>query len=190
VRAYIRTPLIDRVMAKVVKRDSHWLWTGSVGSSGYGKITGVPPAPGQKAPDLLTHRVVWEHHNGPIPDGLVLDHTDRCLTILCCNPEHLEPVTQAENRRRQSARRTACDQGHVYTPENTRLTKNGRDCRTCHAARERARRKRAAITPCRRSARHWFTRYGWVGSSAPTCRHCGEPNPKYDRQRDPTPDRP
>lgn len=43
--------------------------------------------------------------------------------------------------------------------------------------------------PCgsRRSihARHWFAYYRWVGSSAPTCRHCGAPNPRYDPERDP-----
>lgn len=184
-RTYSRTPVIDRVVAKLVEQDGHWLWTGSVGSSGYGKVTGEPSAPGLKAPDLLVHRVVWEHHNGPIPDGLVLDHTDACLVILCCNPEHLEPVTQAENRRRQHERRTTCAKGHPYTAENTRVGKNGRECRTCHADRERERRKRNAIKPCQHNARHWFAYYGWVGSSAPTCRHCGEPNPRYVRDRDP-----
>jgi hypothetical protein len=43
-------------------------------------------------------------------------------------------------------------------------------------------------TRCRSGARHWFTYYGWVGSSAPTCRHCGATNPNYDRQRDPLAD--
>jgi hypothetical protein len=34
-------------------------------------------------------------------------------------------------------------------------------------------------------ARCWFAYYGWVGSSAPTCRRCGHPNPRYDVERDP-----
>lgn len=41
---------------------------------------------------------------------------------------------------------------------------------------------------CTRGERHWFTRYGWVGSSAPTCRHCGADNPNYDPERDPLAD--
>ena len=41
--------------------------------------------------------------------------------------------------------------------------------------------------PCHHHARHWFTYYGWVGSSAPTCRHCHQPNPNYDPDRDPFP---
>jgi hypothetical protein len=40
-------------------------------------------------------------------------------------------------------------------------------------------------TRCRNGARHWYAYYGWVGSSSPKCLHCGEPNPKYDRDRDP-----
>jgi hypothetical protein len=27
---------------------------------------------------------------------------------------------------------------------------------------------------------HWFTYYGWVGSSSPVCVRCGAPNPRYD----------
>jgi hypothetical protein len=184
-RVYTRTPTIDRVMAKVVEQDGHWIWTGSCGSSGYGKICGVPPEPGERAPDLLVHRVVWEHHNGPIPNGLVLDHLDHCLNIRCCNPWHLEPVTEAENLRRQAARRTACNKGHDYTPENTRMGTNGRECRVCHADREREYRKRRRLPPCRGHRRHWFVYYGEVGTSAPVCQRCGIANPNYDWRRDP-----
>lgn len=122
-------------MDRVRYDGTHWLWTGSVGSSGYGKIQ-------TDGRDQLTHRVVYEHHRGPIPGGLVLDHLDTCLTILCCNPDHLEPVTQAENQRRKTARRTACNRGHTYTPETVYDRGNGRECRICHADRERARRAR------------------------------------------------
>lgn len=123
-------------MDRVIEVDGHWLWTGSVGGSGYGKIT----EGGRVSRSLLTHRVVWEHHRGPIPEGLVLDHVAECLTITCCNPDHLEPVTQAENRRRQAERRTACNRGHVYTAESTRVGPNGRECRVCSAERESRRR--------------------------------------------------
>lgn len=37
---------------------------------------------------------------------------------------------------------------------------------------------------CRDGARHWFTYYGLVGSSAPTCQRCGIRNPHYDPDRD------
>lgn len=41
------------------------------------------------------------------------------------------------------------------------------------------------VTPCRLAARHWYAYYGWVGSSAPECQHCGEPNPHYRPDDDP-----
>lgn len=49
----------------------------------------------------LAHRVVYTERVGPVPDGLHLDHL--CRVALCVNPDHLEPVTQQENNRRQWA---------------------------------------------------------------------------------------
>lgn len=44
---------------------------------------------------------------------------------------------------------------------------------------------RPRATRCRHRARHWFTYYGWVGSSAPACRACGATNPNYRPEDDP-----
>lgn len=49
------------------------------------------------------HVLAYELLVGEYEDGLDLDHL--CRNPPCCNPEHLEPVTQAENlRRRRLAR--------------------------------------------------------------------------------------
>jgi hypothetical protein len=40
----------------------------------------------------------YERAHGPVPAGLVLDHT--CKNPGCVNPDHLEPVTTAVNTRR------------------------------------------------------------------------------------------
>lgn len=59
--------------------------------------------------DRRAHRVYYEWHKGPVPDGLVLDHL--CQVTLCVNPDHLEPVTNAENVRRGT--RTKLSHGQV-----------------------------------------------------------------------------
>jgi len=46
---------------------------------------------------------------GPIPDGLHLDHL--CANPPCVRPDHLEPVTQAENNRRAAQRRHETEWG-------------------------------------------------------------------------------
>lgn len=46
------------------------------------------------------HRRMYEQEVGPIPDGLELDHL--CRQPSCIRPEHLEPVTHAENIRRSA----------------------------------------------------------------------------------------
>ena len=70
------------------------VWTGSL-SVGYGREKG----------SRLAYRSAWERVNGPVPDGLHLDHL--CRVRACVNPDHLEPVTHAENMRRSSISRAA-----------------------------------------------------------------------------------
>lgn len=68
-----------------------WEWVGDRTDEGYGRCAGAP-----------AHRVAWLMFRGPIPDGLALDHL--CRNVSCVNPDHLEPVTTAENNARKPVR--------------------------------------------------------------------------------------
>lgn len=89
---------------------------------------------------VKAHRWAWEQENGPVPEGLDLDHL--CRVTLCVRPSHLEPVTRRENLARgrhanQNTGKTVCVHGHDLTPENTYRYSNGkRACRTCRRERK------------------------------------------------------
>lgn len=108
-----------------------WNWTAHT-LSGYGQLD-----------HRAAHRFSYEHHIGPIPDGLQIDHL--CRNRRCVNPEHLEPVTQRENILRGEApaaylaRQTHCKRGHEFTSDNI-LAGRWRRCKRCHRERTKARR--------------------------------------------------
>jgi hypothetical protein len=122
-----------RLWAKVDLRGAFecWPWLGTRTKQGYGQFQ----VGGRGSRQLRAHRAVYEALVGPIPEGLVLDHL--CRNRACVNPAHLEPVTNAENLRRQvpPAPSPACPAGHLRTPENTYRFKDGNRCRPCHIAK-------------------------------------------------------
>ena len=86
--------LPERFAARVsVQDDGCWIWTGAKASNGYGSI-------GYESRTHSTHRLAYTLLVGPVPEGLQLDHL--CRVKSCCNPAHLEPVTNAENQARRS----------------------------------------------------------------------------------------
>lgn len=63
-------------------------WTGSKNVQGYGTMK-----TGGRV--MLAHRVAWELANGPIPEGLQIDHI--CRNRACVNVDHLRVATRKQN---------------------------------------------------------------------------------------------
>ena len=109
-----------------------WLWGARrTKPSGYGTLN-----IGGK--HTRAHRLAYEHWIGPIPEGLQPDHL--CRVRRCCNPWHVEPVTQSVNVLRSLTAlgkqakpkpvRTHCDCGREYEKIETRKGQM-KVCRPC-----------------------------------------------------------
>ena len=87
---------ILKCISKDEKTDC-WIYTGHLDRYGYGQIS-------DNYKTTTVHRCMFKIHKGDIPEGLVVSHI--CDTKYpkdskdyrrCCNPAHLEAVTNAEN---------------------------------------------------------------------------------------------
>lgn len=137
--SYRRVPA--HVWAKIEIVDGHWLWTGALTGGGYGELTLARRA-------WRAHVFFYTMLIGPVPEGLELDHVCKIKRCVCPFPEHLEPVTHAENIRRHYDTET-CANGHRWADGNEYRSpsKGRRECRACNRDRQRRtyeRRKAAA----------------------------------------------
>jgi len=117
---------MDRFWSKVDKSGECWEWVGATTCKkphrAYGQFW-------FKDRLVLAHRFSYEMDVGVIPDGMDIDHL--CRNTRCVNPQHLEPVTRAENVRRawEANPITHCIRGHELNEENTYVAPTGK--RTC-----------------------------------------------------------
>ncbi len=130
-RAGERLSESERFWSKVNADGDCWLWLGSLNVAGYGRFD----ASGRRTG---VHRYAYEALVGPIPPGLDIDHL--CRVRNCVNPDHLEPVTPAENTRRarRVLRSRSCPNQHPYTEATIKWYLGKRICRICLWARRRA----------------------------------------------------
>lgn len=122
----------EKILAKIAVSDQGyespcWLWTGALTGNKYSRIV-------INYKSLYGHRYFYTYYKGPVPEGLVIDHL--CKIRHCCNPDHLEAVSQKENVARgllretnlqRHAERTHCKHGHVFD----RRTTKQRYCSIC-----------------------------------------------------------
>lgn len=123
---------LSRLNDKFTVGDGCWQWTAGVGKAGYGIFW-------LEGKSVLAHRVVYQIFEGPIPDGLQLDHL--CRNRLCVRPDHLEPVSARTNTLRSeansavNARKSECHRGHPLLGANLYVNPRGeRQCRECQRA--------------------------------------------------------
>lgn len=64
------------------------MWTGNCNAKGYGRIV-------SNGRLCSAHRVAYELHVGPIPEGMEVDHI--CMNRACVEPSHLRLATRSEN---------------------------------------------------------------------------------------------
>jgi len=160
---YSPTDLPDRICSKIrVREDGCWEWTGAilkapVGSPHVGGYGRVRTCTNGRRGHMYAHRFVYLALVGEIPaDRPQLDHLccnpawcaggPSCPHRRCVNPDHLEPVTRAENQRRAVRLLERCKHGHPFDEANTRINpRDGRRiCRACAAINEAAARQRAS----------------------------------------------
>ena len=124
----LRPEWIRRFREKVQFTFGCWIWTGNRSRQGYGRMK-------LNGKYVAAHRVGYMLVNGPIPEGLELDHL--CRNRGCVNPYHNEPVSHRVNMLRGNVppvgnfQKTTCPNGHPY---DMVWADGKRRCRVCRQA--------------------------------------------------------
>lgn len=84
----------ERFAHNTKRRGDCLIWIGAISAGGYGRMY----ADGEMT---MAHRYAWERVNGPIPEGLFVDHRDHCSRA-CVEVSHLRLATKAENGQNRS----------------------------------------------------------------------------------------
>lgn len=104
----------ERFWSKVNKTDTCWLWTAGMARDGYGFFW-------HDGKNRGAHRIAYSLANGPIPEGLLIDHA--CGVRSCVNPSHLrlaDKSKNAENLTKIRADNTSGFRGVTFCKQNNR----------------------------------------------------------------------
>ena len=114
----IEATIIDLLYQKLIatmKKDPSGCWLNNTCMcQGYSSVRMMIS---KKRYRVYAHRLMYEVVKGPIPNGLTIDHL--CRVRNCCNPDHLEAVTQSENVKRGTGIKILSE-FHLTNPEDAR----------------------------------------------------------------------
>lgn len=121
----------ERFHSRIASWDGCWQWDAPNKGTGYGEFR-------HKGVRHLAHRFSFETFKGAIPKDRQVDH--ECRNRGCVNPSHLRLLTLAQNVlcgdgiTAKNKRKTHCNNGHEFTPENTYHYGGARGCKKCRNA--------------------------------------------------------
>lgn len=94
---YLFSKLPGKFQANItINTDGCWLWSKNMNRNGYGRVY----VPGGKRE--VAHKFIYKLLHGEYNESLLLDHV-YCKHRNCCNPTHVEPVTNQQNVHRGTA---------------------------------------------------------------------------------------
>lgn len=113
-----------------------WIWTGFIHAKGYGGTS-------YRNKGEKVHRAMYQaYYSVKLSPGQFVCHT--CDVRACCNPGHLWLGDASSNNtdasrkgRHYEGKKTECERGHPFTPENTYMKNGSRACKACARGRQR-----------------------------------------------------
>lgn len=122
--------LMDRFMSDVSRGSTDtgcWPWTAARNEHGYGRLK-------FRGEEQLAHRVSYELHESPIPDGLSVLH--HCDNPACVNPDHLflgsHEDNMADMRRKGRQAKGRTKWAAKLTPDDVRAMREMYPDRSTH----------------------------------------------------------
>lgn len=105
----VQQRLLEQFSRRVLKGDQCWLLNGWVNEKGYAY---VEVSSARRRYRMRAHRYSYERHVGPIPGGMMIDHT--CHVRNCVNPEHLRVVNNKQNLENREGTFSSTGERNVY----------------------------------------------------------------------------